>query len=254
MTRLFLCLCCAIISFPLVAGTTVKATLAFVNRIELSTPLSGIVSQVNVKAGDRVTAGAILIQLDSEPLKAERDAAQAVVAQSKVSLDEVRREKQRNQDLYDQTLLSDHEIKQAEIDYATALSIYQQAKATLTLSQQHLEYSNIQAPFDGLVIDVRVQAGQTVTNRYQITPMIILARSGTMMANTQLESNQLNSLKTGDAVNVAVSNSSYEGRIVEIGLEPITDQPQIRYPVSVEFSVPNDVLLRSGMPAQVDLP
>ena len=172
MTRLFLCLCCAIISFPLVAGTTVKATLTFVNRIELSTPLSGIVSQVNVKAGDRVTAGAILIQLDSEPLKTERDAAQAVVVQSKVSLDEVRREKQRNQDLYDQTLLSDHEIKQAEIDYATALSIYRQAKSKLALSQQRLEYSDIQAPFDGLVIDVRVQAGQTVTNRYQITPMI----------------------------------------------------------------------------------
>jgi multidrug efflux system membrane fusion protein len=254
MTRIIFCLCCVIASFPLVAGTTVKATLEYVDRIELSTPLSGKVSQVNVKAGDRVTAGTILIQLDSGPLKAERDAAQAAVVASKASLDEVRREKQRSQDLYDQTLLSDHEIKQAEIDYATALSVYRQAKSKLALSQQRLKYSDIQAPFDGRVIDVRVQAGQVVANRYQVTPMVILAQSGTMLANVQLDTDQLNALKTGDAVNVAVSNSSYEGRIVEIGLEPITDQLQIRYPVSVEFSVPNDVLLRAGMPAQVDLP
>ena len=254
MVRLIIFLCAACGSFQLLAGTTVNATLAFVDRVELSTPLTGRISQVNVKAGDQVTAGEVLIQLDSAALQAERDAAKAAVSQSKAELDEAQREKQRNQDLYDQTLLSEHEIKLADIAHRRALSAWRLARAKLADSQQRLDYSRIVAPFDGQVTAVPVKAGQTVTNRCQVTPMAVMVRTGVMYADIQLDSKQLAALDAGDKVNVAVGRENYEGVVMMTGLEPVIGQPQIRYPVRIEFKAPEDTTFRDGQPAQVDLP
>lgn len=238
----------------LLAGTTVNATLAFVGQVELSTPLTGRISQVNVKAGDQVAAGEVLVQLDSTALQAERDAAKAAVAQSRAELDEAQREKQRNQDLYDQTLLSEHEIKLADIAHRRALSAWQLARSKLADSQQRLDYSRIVAPFDGQVIAVPVQVGQTVTNRCQVTPIAVMVRTGIMYADIQLDSKQLAALDIGDKVNIAVGRDNYQGRVAMTGLEPLTRQPQIRYPVRIEFAAPAEATFRAGQPAQVDLP
>lgn len=248
-TGLLLCL-----SVPAIAGQTVRATLAWVDRIELSSPLSSQVARVAVTDGEQVAAGTLLIQLDQGALIAQRDAARAKVRETQLALAEAQRERDRQQELYDRTLLSEHEVNTAQIAYNRANSSHHTARADLALKQRRLEYSEIRAPYAARVIKVLVQDGQTVVNRCRPTPMIVLARAGKMQARALLEVSQLERLDIGDGVNVAVGATGYEGVVTSIGLEPVEEQPQLRYAVNVEFALPDGVLLRAGRRVQLDLP
>lgn len=53
----------------------------------VSTDVSGIVTSVNVKEGQKVEAGQILFQIDPQQFKIAHQAAEANLAQTKISLD-----------------------------------------------------------------------------------------------------------------------------------------------------------------------
>lgn len=230
-----------------------EARLQWSQRVELGTPVSGKIEQVLVDVGDHVKKGDVLLQLDRRGFRAEVQQAEAGVVQAQERRDEAKRELDRGQELFERTVISPHELQLVKIDYASSEAMLSEAKAKLQLAKLNLEYSVIQAPFQGVVIERDAEPGQTVVSRLQATPLLILANDTHMLARSQATLSAIGSHKVGDPATVLVDGREMSGKIKRIGLEPIANASSDTYGLEVEFAVPENVQLRSGQAATLVL-
>ena len=221
--------------------------------MELSNPLSGVVRQGDVHAGDEVAKGQLLLSLDDRGFKAQVQKAEAEVIKARGARAEAERELARAKDLYDRTLLSDHELQVAKIAAASAAADFESAKADLTLARLHLEYSHVRAPFHAVVLRRSVEEGQTVVTRMQSVPLLTLAEIGRMLVRIEVGDAQLATLKRGEQVAVRVGARSYTGTVRRIGMEPVTGSGG-KYALDSVFSYPSADGLHAGESAVAVLP
>jgi RND family efflux transporter MFP subunit len=224
------------------------AELAWTQRVVLSTPVSGVVSSVPAIAGEHVSEGQVLVQLDKRPFESALRRAEAQAHKFRLNREEAERELQRIRELYERTVISVHDLQLGEIAFASAEADYASARAQLEAERLHLEYATVQAPFAGLVLEVAVAPGETVVNTQQATPMVMLARDRPMTARARMPAGETGTLSPGQNATVSVDGQEYKGKIVRIGAEPDASG---RYELSVSFD-PGDAALRAGLRADID--
>ncbi len=185
------------------------ATLSWSDSVTLSTPLSGIVSEVKVEVGDVVEKGQLLAALDSRPYDAGLKRAEAELQRLKSRFEDAEREYQRAQELYDRTVLSQTDLQTAEVTFTTAQAEYHRAEAEVSLAKLDLEYSQIHAPFTGQIVGRHVQIGEVIVNKLKVTPMLRLARTGPVFARARAGISEVASLVLGAQVSVHAAGKSY---------------------------------------------
>lgn len=230
----------------------IPATLQWSQRVELSTPVSGVVQAVNVEAGDPVKKGQILLTLDSTTYLARVAENQSEITRMNAEAEEAKRNLERVQGLYERTVVSTTELDQAKLQVVRSQSMLAEARARLRQNQKALEDTSLRAPFDAVVIIRQAEPGLSVAAALQPQMLLTLARAGEMIARMHLTSPQIDNLKVGQTVTVGVAAINYSGKIKTLGLEPIKIKEESAYPVDVVF--PSKQPLRAGSPALVKLP
>ncbi|MCU7844007.1 MAG: efflux RND transporter periplasmic adaptor subunit [Candidatus Thiodiazotropha sp. (ex Monitilora ramsayi)] len=233
----------------------ISAVTDWYNRVTLTTVSSGMAAKVNAAVGDEVTKGSLLIELDQRQYQTRLAAAESRREAAMQMNSEAKRELDRSLELYDRTLLSDHERKLAEIEAAKADAEFREAEAKLVDVRLGKEYSRINAPFNGLVVGVHVQSGQAVINRLETVPLVTLVEHQRMKAVAQVDERTLARLQTGDPVKIGVRGEWLEGNITTLGFDPISQTnngPLFR--LEAVFRPAEGKGLRAGEQAVVRLP
>lgn len=233
-----------------VLAADVVATLGWSQRVELSPRVSGIVREVSVNAGDKVKKGQILLALDAAVYQAGVAEGRAAVAGRTEEVAEARRDLVRTQELYDRTVISTSELDQAKLRLARAKAQLDGAQARLKAEWQNLADSVLRAPFDAVVVARLAEPGQHAAVGLQPLPLLVLAKSGEMLARFRAPAGHIGGLRTGQAVTVIVDGREYPAILKNLGLEPVKDGAA--YEVDAVFAVKE--LLRAGMAATVRLP
>ncbi len=228
------------------------ATLQWSQRVELSTPVSGVVQSVRVEAGELVSKGQLLLTLDNTTYLARVAERQAQITRLNAETEEAKRDLDRVKELYDRTVVSTTDLDQAKLRLIKSQSMLAEAKARLQQDQKALQDASLRAPFDAVVILRQAEPGQSVVTGLQAQMLLTLARSGEMIARMQLGATQLDNLKRDQPVTVNVGGTSYAGKVTTLGLEPIQTKDGAVYPVDVIFASKQP--LRAGSPAVVRLP
>jgi len=226
------------------------ATLLWGNKVPLSTPTSGVVTEVNVGVGDFVKHGSVLLNLDNRRQQADVLAQKAALKRAENDRDEAARELERTQELYDRTLIADHDLQVSVIQRDAAESNYQMTQAALVQAELELEYATIKAPFDAWVVSRDVAVGQTVVSRLQATPLFELVEAGFMLARISVSAKKISSVHKRKKATITVAGKQYAGQVAYVALEP-TKPGSTEYVVDVMFNSGKTVL-RSGLPATVD--
>ncbi len=230
----------------------IDTTITWRQKTVLSTPVSGVIKTINVAPGALVNKDDVLLQLDDRAIKQTLEKAKAQVERMQLLEEEAERELERTNELYDQTLIADHEKQMAIIARAEAAAKHQAAKADLARAQMDMEYSAVRAPYDAIVIKQFAQIGQTIASLTAITPLLEVAERGMMSANVLVTGGTVGKLNIGGAANVKIGGKTYNGTIEAIGLEPVSEKSN-KYEVKVSFSTQGK-LLRAGQSAKVILP
>ena len=233
----------------------VPAVLQWSQRVELSTPVSGVVQTVNVKQGERVRKGQALLQLDDRIYAARAEEAAAGVARQQEEASEAQRELKRVQELYDRSVISTSELDQAKLRQAKAAAQLREIRARHNQEAKNRADTILRAPFDALVVARLAEPGQTVAAGLQPQALLVLAKAGEMIARAQVAEEQLNNLKVGGEVNVAVGPLRFRGKITMLGLEPAARDKNGAplYALEVLFA-PGENVLRAGAQASLTLP
>lgn len=244
-------------ALSLLVGNSMAGELAGVvqwaQRVELGTPQSGIIVEIPVRAGDSVKKGQRLLQLEARGLQARVRRAEAEFSTAAKELEEGQRELERAKELYERTLLSDHDLEQAKIAFANTRGRHQAARATLIEARLDLEQSTIHAPFDGVVLQRNAEVGQTVVSTLQSVPLVTMAATHRLLVHAEATLPQLGSLAVKQQVEVAVNGKRFKGEIVLIGLEPLPGTGEPRYALQVEFATEGSTV-RVGQSAKVITP
>jgi RND family efflux transporter MFP subunit len=230
----------------------VPATLQWSQRVELSTPVSGVVQTVNAEVGDLVKKGQVLLTLDSTALQARVTENQSEIIRLNAEAGEAKRDLERVQELHERTVVSTTELDQAKLRQVKSQSMLAEARARLRQNQKALDDASIRAPFDAVIVIRQAEPGLSVAAGLQAQMLLTVARSGEMIARMHLPSAQMDKLKTGQAVSVSVGGMSYSGKIKSLGLEPVKTRDDTAYSVDVLFQ--HKDALRAGSAALVRLP
>jgi multidrug efflux system membrane fusion protein len=243
-----------LIAVTAAGAADLSATLHWAQRAELGTLVSGVVAAVSARPGTSVAKGQELLRLDDRGFRARVAQADAAVAQAKVRFEEAQREAERAEELYDRTVLSDHELQLARIAHEEARAALQAARARSVQANLDLERSRVVAPYPALVVQVDAAPGLVVVSDLQSTPLVVVAESGRMVARALVGVEQLSLLQPGKALQVGVRGEWFEGEITHIGLEPEQGVGEnARYRLEVSIPVPDGQRLHAGEPAVIRL-
>ncbi|OFZ96556.1 MAG: hypothetical protein A2Z44_04320, partial [Betaproteobacteria bacterium RBG_19FT_COMBO_58_11] len=124
------------------------AVLQWSQRVELTTPVSGVVQTVQVNVGDRVKKGQVLVTLEATAYQASVLETQAAMTRMKEEELDAKRNLDRVQELYNRTVISTSELEQAQTRHVRAKAGLNEAQARLTRTQKSLGDATLRAPFD----------------------------------------------------------------------------------------------------------
>ncbi len=231
------------------------AELDWSRRVELGTPVRGVVEQVMVQPGQQVKQGEILLKLDQRGFKYRIAGFKAQLKHLKAELEEAQREQDRALELYDRTVLSDHELQVAKNKFVSARANYQKGQVDLAQAELDLEYSAVRAPFDAVIIARQAEIGQIVVPDLKPMVLFIVADSKHMIAKARFGAKQLTKVDVDKKARVQVRDMNFEGRVIGITRSSnADDQPGERnLLLNVEFPVRNQKLY-SGQAATVKIP
>ena len=254
-TWIYICLSATtLLVAPPASAAGVDAVVEWSRRVELSVPVSGVIVQVHVDAGDRVKRGQALLVLDAAPFQAALKQAQALVAQRKLERDDRQRDYRQAKELYERTVLSTVEFENARTQQARTEAAYQEAQAMLDDRRYRLRVSTLRAPFDGVVLQRLGQPGQTVATDLKPPILLVVAAAGEYIARARLPAERIAGLKAGQGVSVQVLGEKFSAKVKNAGLEPLaqTSKADAQYEVDVVFETPH--MLRAGQRAIIEIP
>jgi RND family efflux transporter MFP subunit len=145
--------------------------------IALTTRVSGIVDQVLVKVGQRVSKGAVLVRLEKTILQARLDEAAADDTRAQLDEGDAKRDLDRAQEMFNRTVSSTSELDAAILRHARAQATAAATHARRVIAQKNLDDAELKAPFDGVVSAIPGAPGTVVSAECQPKTLVML-RSG----------------------------------------------------------------------------
>jgi len=199
-----------------ISAVEFKAELDWARQVELGTPVRGVIERVMVKPGQRVKQGEVLLQLDQRGFKSQVAGLKAQLEQFKAELAEAKREQDRSLELYDRTVLSDHELQIAKNNFIAAKAKYHKGQAELVQAELDLEYSSLRAPFDAVIITRQAEVGQVVVPDLKPIVLFVVVDANYMHANAWLTSKQVAKVEIDMEVTVNIDDDTFNGRVFNI--------------------------------------
>jgi RND family efflux transporter MFP subunit len=135
---------------------------AAINRVDLVARVQGFVQEINYSDGEWVKKGTSLFVIEPEPYQLKVDAAKASVVSAQATLTQNEAEYQRQADLLKRQVSAQVSYDQALAQRDTSRANAQSAQANERLAEINLSYTNVTAPFDGVVSARQVSIGQLV--------------------------------------------------------------------------------------------
>lgn len=131
------------------------------SRLSLSTP--GLVQDLSVDAGDRVTTGDELLRMDDELARLDWQAARAAAREASLQLEDARRRLEEGRSLLPQRGIAETAVRDREAEVAQAEAALARAEAEAERRRALLQRHLLRAPFPGIISSRHTDLGEWVT-------------------------------------------------------------------------------------------
>lgn len=217
-------------------GPSISGTMTPQEEATLRSEMSGPVVQTYVEQGQPVKRGQPLARIDDTSIREAMLSAQSAARSAQLSLDNAKRDAERQQRLETAGAVAPRDVEAAQRTLASAQAAMADAQSRLTAAQQQLTKTTFRAPFDGLVSERPVNAGDVVQPGTAIATVV---NPASMRLEGSVPAEQLSSLKIGTPVIFTVNGygtQTFTGRIDRINptADPTTRQ------VRVYVTIPNE--------------
>lgn len=227
-------------------GPVLTGSLQPERRADLRAEVSTTVLQVLRDNGDVVRRGDLLVRMDDTAIRDSLSSAEEAARAAERSLDQSERQFKRLTTLQGQGMSSTQSVEDAEARRNQAQSDLAAARARVVAARQQLQRTEVRAPFDGVISDRKVSAGDTAQVGKELLKVIDPA---SMRFEGLVSVERVAELKAGQAVHFRVAGASqaaFSGRVQHIA--PSADE--VTRQVSVRVAVEGDVPRVAGLYAE----
>ncbi len=245
------------LAFLLVHSLTLAAPLAaqpldalvdWQQRVTLASTIAGQVSRVNVKSGQHVQKGEVLVTLDSARLQAVQKGASAQMQRVTAVHARALTELARIKDLYEQTLSSTLALDAATQAVDEAQAAMAHAEALKEDADLAVAAAALKAPFDAVVLNVQAVPGKIVSAYQENAALVVLAATDRLVAKTAVPADAHDHYPLGASVIVHGPFGEVSGVVSGVGVEPVAGGADHtpHYPIEVAFPPPQQSMVRVG--------
>ena len=143
-------------------------------NISIASPLAGVIKEVFVKAGDKVSVNQPLFSLDDRAILAELLVNEAQVTKAKASLADAETQLSIYRGVKDERAITRGELLKRESALLLAQAGVAQADATVMASRTTIDRMTIRSPLNGEVLQLRARVGEFAPAQIMITPLMVL--------------------------------------------------------------------------------
>lgn len=228
----------------------VTGSLAPARQLHVSAEVSARIERIDVRAGDSVRTGDLLVKFDVESLSGQLEQQRSTVEATRAQLALAKADLERTESLVERELSPASALERARSSVSQLVSTLAAQETLVRNAELNIEHATILAPFDGVISERRVDPGQFVgagTGLVSIVDLAFLEFIATAPVSRSA------SIESGQTVELTVEgfgNRVFEGQVERIS--PITVEGTRMLPVYVGLANP-DSLLRGGMFASGEL-
>jgi len=252
---------------------TATGRLEPVTQVDIGIEVSGTVAEIKADFNDHVVAGQVLATLDTRILEAQvkqsagvlaqaqanLTAAQATITEKKQALAFIEKARRLSggqlpakQDL----IAAQANLQRALAQQKVVLGSIAQAEGQLKLNQTNLIKASIRTPISGIVLNRKIEKGQTVAASLQTPVMFTVAENLTEMElHVDVDEADVGKIKIGQPASFTVDaypDKHFPATISQIRYAPETLTGVVTYETILIVSNA-DLLLRPGMTATAEM-
>jgi RND family efflux transporter MFP subunit len=220
------------------------------NSANLSTRMMGYVTKVHVKVGQNVRAGQLLVSVNNTDLQAKKAQVDASIIQAQAAFNNAKKDYDRFVNLFAQQSASQKELDDITARYEMAKAGLEAAKQMRNEIQAQFSYSNIAAPFSGVVTNTFVKDGDMANPGM---PLISVEGASKLQVTAMVSENDIPFVKQGMnvKVNIKSMNKIVSGKVSELSLSAKNTGGQYLVKINLDKL---DKSILSGMFVNVQFP
>lgn len=232
-------------------GINVSGQVEAVQSANISTRVMGYITRVLVNTGDHVKQGQLLFTVNSTDILAKRAQTDAMIAQANAALFNAQKDYDRFSVLYKQQSATAKELDNVSLQYKAAKASVDAARQMRNEVNAQLSYTNVTAPFSGIITQKMLDAGSMATPG---TPVLILEQSGSLQVSASVGESQIAAIKQGDVALLTIKsvNKVISGKISQISESSQASGGQYIIKISIPDNDKKDVY--AGMYVNVNIP
>ncbi|MEQ9468272.1 MAG: efflux RND transporter periplasmic adaptor subunit [Ekhidna sp.] len=230
------------------AVVSVSGKMEAGSSANISTRMMGNVSSVSVQPGDKVSKGDLLLTISSTDLSAKRAQVDASIAQAQSGFENAKKDLERFKVLFEKGSASEKELENMTTRFEMAEAGLEAAKQMKAEVDAQFAYTNLRAPFSGVVANTFVKVGD-ITNPGM--PLVTVEGISKYEATVLVPESQISEVKVGAAAQVIIksNNKVLEGTVKEVS--PSAKNTGGQFLVKVDLGNAEGVL--PGMFVNVDI-
>ncbi len=223
-------------------------------KAAIASKATGRLEWLGVAEGSRVKSGEVIARIDSRDVRAQAqsaeagvNAAKAAVEQARVELANAQTELKRNQDLVAKGFITQSALDTAKMRVdrgvavlASAQANVSQAAANARNAEVTVDYTDIRAPFDGVILSKSANVGDMVTPFSSATDskgaVVTMADMSTLEVEADVSEASLSKVKVGQPTEImldALPDVRFKGRISR--MVPTVDRAKATVMTKVRF-------------------
>jgi HlyD family secretion protein len=239
-------------------------------KVDVKSTLSGKITELLVREGDRVTRGQVLARVEPDVNQAQTlSAVSSELRMAQIHAEDARKDLETNTRLHREGYVSDQGLKDFRVKFDTSIETLEAAKVRNRIVEESgipvggqvstTQRANVVAPMDGIVIKRDVEVGQTVTSGVSSfnegTVMFTVADLGSMLIKASINEVDIGRVRQEMPVTISVDAFPYktfQGRVTHISpAARLKDKIKVfDVEVALARQVPD---FRAGMTANIDV-
>ena len=173
--------------------------------VQITSTITGWITQITVMEGDTVEPGQHLISIDEKQIRPRYNNALSQVKSSEANLRKVQSQMDRTKSLFSQNLISKQELEQVDASYQIALSQSEQANANLLSAEDELSKTRLTAPKYGIVTSITKEEGEmAVGGMFNPGVLMTVADLSRMEVEVDVNENDVVMIEIGDTSEIEI--------------------------------------------------
>lgn len=235
-------------------------------EVDIVPQVSGIIDELFVEAGDKVSKGQIVARIKIIPDMVTLNAAENRLNRAKINFEDAQTDYERMQKLFDKNVISYEDFKQARVDYQAAKEELNAAENNLELIKNGVTKKAgtatntlVRATISGMVLDVPVKVGNSViqANTFNAgTTIATVADMSDMIFEGKVDETEVGKIKEGMPIELevgAIENEKFDAILTYIAPKGVEENGAVQFEIKADVKLKEGQFIRAGYSANANI-